>query len=225
MRTCSLLLVFLFIQPASAEVENYLLVFASDAVPYRPTRAHTYAAVVQIERQPGYPPKLLHLASLSWLPKNKIIRAFAPAETGRNVPLHETIQTSLREQRIVHMWGPYRIRPELADKFRERQATVESSFQYRGACFLSKRKICDCVRSIEEMITEKRRFIGVFGYGAASSSVVVKKAVPWIIHPQQSHAWVATMIGLDRYPINRRAFGDFTSKWDQMKSACCFRGR
>lgn len=217
MKAC--LLILLLAQPATAEVENYLLVFAGDAVPYRPTRAHTFAAVVQIERKPGCPPKLLHLSSLSWLPKDEKIRAFAPPKTGRNVPLHETIQTVLKEKRIVHMWGPYHICPELADKFRARQLKVESCFLYRGACFLSRMHICDCVRSIEEMITGKRRFIGVLGYGAAGASVVVREANPWIIHPQQTHPWVATIVGLDRYPITRHAHDEFTSRWDQLKSS------
>jgi hypothetical protein len=218
MRAASLLLVFLSAGPAAA-AEDYLLVFTADTTPYKVLKAHTFAAVVRVERAPGCPPRVVDLHSLSWLPLTMKIRGLTlRPETGRNVPLDETLRFYLACGGHVCLWGPYLIRPELAETFRGRVAAVESSFHYKGACVLSPLQVCDCVRSVEEMIGSRRRYIGVFGYGAAAGSVVVRKFSPWLIDPERDHPWVATLIGLDEYPLLRRPFGDYTSRLDQFES-------
>ncbi len=205
---------------SAREVEDYLFVFAADGVPYRPTRAHLFAALASVEKSPDNPPRLVDFTSMSWLPETMVVRALAMRpEKGRNVPLDETIEFSLKEGRLVFLWGPYRVQPEFAQRFKARVATVESSFKYQGACFLKPLEVCDCVRSVEEMIEPWRRFIGVFGYGAAAASFVVRKFTPWLVEPQQAHSWVETLIGVDKYPLIRRQYGDFTSRLDQMRAA------
>ncbi len=64
----------------------------------------------------------------------------------------------------------------------------------------------------------RRRFIGVFGYGAASSSFVVQLFEPWLINPCQTHPWVAALIGLDNYPLIRRPHGDYTFRGDRLRA-------
>jgi hypothetical protein len=96
---------------------------------------------------------------------------------------------------------------------------VEREFRYKGGCLLSPRKVCDCARSVEEMLRGDRRFIGICGYGAAAASSVVQTFSPGLVEPHQTHAWVGTLIGLDEYPLIWRAFGDYTSRRDQMKAA------
>jgi hypothetical protein len=216
MSMASLLLAFVAGQPAGTEVEDYLMVFAADSAHYRPTRAHTFAALARVARAPGGPPCLVELVSLSWLPATGKVRAFAlRCETGRNVPLDETLQTYLDSGSCVCMWGPYRVCPDLAETFKARVATVESQFKYRAACVFSRRQVCDCARSVDEMLGHRRRYIGVFGYGAAAASVIVRRCSPGLVEPEQSHPWVATLIGLDSYPLVCRSFGDYTSRWDQ----------
>jgi hypothetical protein len=217
--TC-LLLGLLPASPPAAEAEDYLIIFSADSIPYRATRTHTFVAVVSVERGRDCPPRVVCLRSLSWLPATGKVRGLAMrAEAGRNVPLDETLHTYLAAGRCVCMWGPYRIRPELAETFHARVATVESWFQYRAACRLSPRHVCDCARSVEEMVEARRRYIGVFGYGAAAASVIVQKLSPWMIEPEQCHPWVGTLIGLDGYPLVRRPFGDYTSWRDQLRSS------
>jgi hypothetical protein len=206
--------------PATVEAEDYMLIFAAEGVPYRPTHAHCFAAVVRVETAADQPPHVVDFRSLSWLPATMSVRALTlGGEKGRNVPLDETIQLCLAARRRIYLWGAYRVKPELAETFRARVITVESTFKYRPACFLSPRSVCDCVRSVEEMIEPRRRFIGVFGYGAVSASYIVRKFTPWLIEPQQSHRWVEPLLGLDRYPLIHRAFGDYTSWWEQVRSA------
>jgi hypothetical protein len=195
--------------------EDYLLVFSAESVPYKPTHAHTFAAVVRVSAAGDGPTRVLDVCSLSWLPTGGTVHAFAiRSEVGRNVPLEETLQDATASHQRICLWGPYRVCPEFSQLFRDRVAKVESSFRYRGACFLSTKSVCDCTRSLEEMVGQ-RRFIGAFGYGAASASVVVRLFEPWMIDPCQTHPWVATLIGLDKYPLVRRVHGDYTSRRDQ----------
>ncbi len=160
---------------------------------------------------------MLNVCSLSWLPVAGAIRPFAlRAEEGRNVPLDETLRDATESGRRICIWGPYLVRPEFAQSFRDRVAQVESSFRYRGACLLSPLDVCDCTRSVEEMIG-RRRYIGTFGYGEASSSVVVQMFEPWLIGPSQTHPSVSTLIGLDNYEMIHRAHGDYTYSSDQRR--------
>jgi hypothetical protein len=217
MRSLACLCALVWVAPVAAS--DYLIVFSADSVPYRPTGAHTFAAVVQTGMSPAGTPIAVDVKSLSWLPDNGNVRAFAMrSETGRNVPLDETLRDRVASGSRICAWGPYRLRPEMADKFRGRVAAVESRFQYKAACFTSPLDVCDCARSIEELVGH-RRFIGTFGYGAAVSSVIVRKYSPWLIDPQESHPDVARMIGLDEYPIIFRSYGDYATKQDQFKAS------
>jgi hypothetical protein len=215
----AILWLLLVAAPASAQCEDYLLVFAGDRARYQATHAHTFAAVVRIEKLPGALPRVVDFASISWLPETMKVRALAVrSETGRNVPLDETLRVYTSDGHVC-MWGPYRIQPELTEFFKSRAVLVESSFRYKGASFLSPRQVCDCTRAIEEMVDPNRRYIGVFGYGAAAASVVVRNFSPWIIDPEQKHPWVATLLGLDEFPLICRSYGDFTDRHDQMRSS------
>lgn len=217
MRMTSFLVVLAFTPPATAE--DYLIVFGADSVPYKAIKAHSFAAVVTVEAMPGGTPRIVELQSLSWLPAAGRVRALAiQPEVGRNVPLGETLRDYLATGCRICVWGPYLVRPELAQMFRCRVATVESSFEYKAACLLSRRGVCDCARSIEELVGE-RRYIGVFGYGAAAASVIVQKYSPWLIEPEHSHHWVGSLLGLDEYPLVYRPFGDYTSRLDQLKAS------
>ncbi len=72
---------------------DYLMVFSAESVPYRPTRAHTFAAVVRVGAAADGAPFVLDVFSLSWLPASGVIRPFAlRSEEGRNVPLDETLR-------------------------------------------------------------------------------------------------------------------------------------
>jgi len=216
MRRMTILCVLAMATPVAAE--DYLIVFSADSVPYRPTGAHTFAAVVNVETTPAGTHRT-DVKSLSWLPQNGKVRAFAlRPETGRNVPLDETLADRTAAGSKIRAWGPYLVQPEIGDMFRGRVAAVESGFKYKGACFLSRLEVCDCARSIEELVGP-RRIIGPFGYGAAVSSVIVEKYSPWLIKPEESQPWVGSLIGLDKYAIEYRAYGDYTSKQDQFKAS------
>ena len=217
MRTMCLVFLWLAV-PISAQADDYLMVFASEAAPYRPGKAHTFAAVVRVESLPGSPASVVDQCSLSWLPATGNVRPLAMRpETGRNVPLDETIRNGLAAGEQVTMWGPYRITPEFADQFKARVATVESTFQYKAASLLSPLHVCDCVRSVEEMVAP-RRYIGIFGYGTAAASTVVQKYTPGIIDPSRTHPWVASLIRLDEYTITRRSHGEYTTNKDQRRA-------
>jgi len=216
---CAVLLMALLHTAAAAPVDDYLIVFSSDSTPYRPTNGHTFAAVVQVAESTDGPPRIVDMASLSWLPATRKVRALAMrCEPGRNVPLHETLHSYLTGGGKVRMWGPYRIEPELAEQFRAHVAAVESSYRYKAACFLTFGRICDCTRALEVLTKTDNRFIGACGYGAAASSHCVQHLSPYLIEPGQEHAWVATLIGLDQYPLDRMRFGAYISRWEQLRS-------
>jgi hypothetical protein len=205
--------------PGPTAAADYLIIFAGDSAPYRATKAHTFAALVRVETTPGGPARVTDLQSISWLPETMKVRALAMRpEVGRNVPLNETLEFYLRPGSHVNAWGPYLVKPEFAATFRARVATVNGHFRYKGASFLSPRDVCDCARAVEEMARPDRRFIGIFGYGAAAASSAVRTFTPSLVEPEHSHAWVAQVAGLGAYPIRWRAFGDATSSGDQMRA-------
>lgn len=217
-------LVFLFLAaaptqpPEAVAIEDYFMVFTADRTRYNPARAHTFAAVVRIERTASEA-RVASVASLSWLPVTMKVRPLAlRPEVGRNVPLLETLQWATDNGDRINMWGPYRVQTEFADTFRARVNTVESRFQYRGACLTSPLTVCDCARSVEEMIEPRRRYIGFFGYGAAAGSYIVKKFHSYLIDPEQTHPWVGSAIGLDSYTIRARAHGDYDDRMDQLRA-------
>lgn len=220
MRAISLMFLFFPALATATEPDNYLVLFTADHVPYKPSSAHTFAAVARVAIQPDGGPCLIDLVSISWLPETMKVRPFAlRPEKGRNVPLHETLQHFQGKNSHIRAWGPYLIQPELAEIFRERAVTVESCFKYKGACLTSPRYVCDCARSIEESIEQRRRYIGVYGYGAAAGSVIVQKMSPWIVRPEQCTTWVATLMGLDGYALDYQPFGCYYTKRDQMKAS------
>jgi hypothetical protein len=202
-------------------VNDYLIILTADSIPYNPTKAHLFVALVRVEEGPRRAPRVVEQASMSWLPATMKVRPLAlRPETGRNVPLDETLRFYLATGSRICRWGPYRVQPELAQMFKARVATVESCFAYKGVCFLEPRDVCDCARAVEELLPRGgslRRYIGVFGYGAAAGSHLVRAITPWLIEPEQSHPWVATLIGLDAFgPTIFRPFGDYTSRLGQL---------
>lgn len=210
----------LLILPTQAWAEDFLIAFSADGAAYRATHAHTFAALATVEPGPDGKLRLCELHSLSWLPASGKVRALAmKPERGRNVPLHETLQQYAARGSRISMWGPYRVQPEFSCMFKSRVETVESTFAYKAASFLSPLKACDCARAVEEMIDPHRRMIGIFGYGASASSVVVQKASPWIIDSDSTCPEVSTLLGLDEYCIQRRCYGDFTSKREQFRAS------
>src|SRR5262249_60605828 len=62
---------------APAVADDYLMVFSAESVPYSPTRAHTFAAVVRVSAAADGPTRVLDICSLSWLPRAGTVRAFA----------------------------------------------------------------------------------------------------------------------------------------------------
>ena len=219
MNLAVLLVTFAGAAPAAVALEDYFMVFTTDSIPYKATGAHTFAACVQIERAADGSVRVVQVASLSWLPETMKVRGLAMlSEKGRNVPLHETLEHYLNTGSRICFWGPYRVKPEFADTFRARVCTVESSFKYKGACLTSPMDVVDCARSVEEMIDPYRRYIGVCGYGAAAGSYIVRKFSCWMIAPEQTHPWVEALIGVDKYPLVHRSFGDYTSRGDQFNA-------
>jgi hypothetical protein len=219
-RPTAVLALLLFPGPVAAD--DYLLVFAADATPYRGVRAHTFAAVVRVEADPDGVARAADVTSLSWLPATKVVRPLAVhPEPGRNVPLDETLRDYLAAGGRVSLWGPYRVRPELADAFRARVADVEARHLYKAGALFDRRTVVECARGVEETIRggERRRYVGVFGFGDAASSEVVRKFTPWLVEPHQTHPRVASAIGLDAYPIVRRSHGDYATRRDQLRSA------
>lgn len=206
--------------PDSSIRADYLIVFAGDSSPYRATTAHTFAALITVVSSPGEAPRVADLVSISWLPETLKVRALAVRpERGRNVPLDETLALYLRPPGHVSAWGPYLAHPGLAETFRARVTVVEGGYRYKGASFLSPRDVGDCARAVEEMARPDRRYIGVYGYGAAAAGSVIRTFSPGLVEPHRPHPWVAELAGLDQYPLVWRAFGDYTTRWDQFRAA------
>lgn len=202
------LLVLLSAAGADAGEAYYLIVFASQRGPNTPSHNHTFATFVRATWDDGCAsaPRV-EAHAISWLPCDMRIRAFALLpEPGRNFDLHTTLRHVLADGQTVTMWGPYQIEAELY-----RLALAEIG-RLEGGCLRYKSfdagyrsdRVTNCSHAVRSTVLGPRRLLPVIG-GQVSSLTSLRVLSPWVTEPGRVHPWVASALGLDEYPIARRA--------------------
>ncbi len=110
------------------------------------------------------------------------------------------------------MWGPYEVRKSIYRKFliqRDFMMSGRVGYQCIDSIGEAARtgKGCDCIHAMTDMDAQfGRKEYPLRKFGDAGSENIVKELVKrdLFINPAQTHDWLITALGLDRYHINRR---------------------
>src|SRR5262249_46782124 len=114
----------------------------------------------------------------------------------------------------VSLWGPYEVGPGLAYRFGVQKAFMESGdvgYQCIDSLGEAARTGagCNCIHSITDMDPQFDRNqypLRYFGDSASRNIVRQLHDRPIIICPDADHSWLLTLLGLDKYPIERRSY-------------------
>jgi hypothetical protein len=194
---------------------SYLLVFGSQGTPKRPKYTHTWATVVKVTDCGGGNAPVIQEETISWLPTSLDIHPLSfKVEPGTNFGLHFTIEEMLRQDQRVSVWGPFEVRPGFAYRFHVQKTFMESGcigYQCIDSVGEAARtgKGCNCIHSITDMdpVFDRQQYPLTFFGDAASENIVRRlheRSV--ILCPEAEHGWLLPLLGLDKFPIERRTY-------------------
>jgi hypothetical protein len=193
----------------------FLLVFGSQSTPKRPKYTHSWATVVKVTGCDGPEAPFVEEHTISWLPATLDVRPFSfCVEPGANLALHVTIEEMLRHEERVSVWGPYEVRPGLVYRFQVQKAFMESGrVGYQAIDSIGEAARtgagCDCIHAITDMdpLFDRTQYpLSYFGESASLNIVRQIHTRSIIICPQADHGWLLPLLGLNKYPIERRCY-------------------
>jgi hypothetical protein len=188
---------------ARADEAYYLLLFGSQQVPNKPDSSHSFATFVRAVWSDRCPP-CLEAHTVSWLPCNLQVRAFALApEEGHNFDLEQTLRWAHASDARVSLWGPYQIRRELYLKAVARIRVLEGGgVRYKAVDVGYPPDVAsNCIHAVSSVVDGHRLHIGPPSWGETASFCLLRQFERWIIEPHTIHPWVGRALGLDAYPI------------------------
>lgn len=201
-----ILLLFACAGRAKAQDHYFVMVFASERDGPSLNNSHTWATFVKAtEKFPqGF---VLEAHTISWLPENGRIRigALFP-EAGRNFDLMSTLNWALDAGQRIVMWGPYQINLDLYNRALAQEALLESGAVRYKAIDSGRRsdRVSNCIHAVASVADGHRLRVTTLQCGETASALVMRGMEPWLLNPGQTFDWVASALGLDRYPIIRR---------------------
>lgn len=175
-----------------------------------PSRSHTFACFVKASFDDSQPsndaPRLLAVESIaiSWLPADGTVRLFGGPAIGHNQGFAEALNWARSHGLQVSSYGPYEIRKDIFDAA-EQQAT-----RLRSGGVLYKaldngyrpRLATNCIHSVADIVPGTLLHTGT-SRGNSATQKVVAHFQPFLIDPQQTHAWVIPYFGrTERFDVN-----------------------
>ena len=201
--------------PKPANERYYVMVFGSQRVYYlRPAYTHTWATVVKATWTDGCAEPELQVDTISGLPAGLDIEPLRfSVETGVNLDLYQTLDFVIGNGEEVVMWGPYELRTSMYRRSLIHKQFLESGvvgYQCIDTVGESARTGlgCDCIHAISDMDPQYDRYrYPLIFYGFPASRRLVHEAArrQAFIDDDVEHDWLICRLGLDRYPIERRA--------------------
>jgi hypothetical protein len=198
--------------PTPPNERYYVLIFASQSTPKIARFTHCWATVVKVTDQPGGAPTI-ESHTISWYPSTMKIKPWRfRVEDGTNLDLHTTIEAVLRHHERISMWGPYEAWHGLYRRFLVQKQFMESG-EVGYQCIDTVGQApkdgsgCDCIHAMSDMdpIFDRRRYpLTYFGEAASRNIVRQVRERPILIHPDETHDWLISALGLDCYRIIRR---------------------
>jgi hypothetical protein len=203
----------LLAMPTPPNERYYVLIFASQSTPKIPRFTHCWATVAKVTDQPGEAAPKIESHTISWYPSTLKVKPWRIwVEDGTNLDLHTTIETVLRHHERISMWGPYETWHGLYRRFLVQKQFMESGevgYQCIDTIGEAPRDGagCDCIHAMSDMdpIFDRRRYpLTYFGEAASRNIVRQVRERPILIHPDETHDWLISALGLDCYRIIRR---------------------
>lgn len=200
--------------PAPPGERYFILVFGSQSTPKVPKYTHSWATLVRVTCVNGSDTSTVE-ETISWMPSSLDIKPWSGrVEPGVNLALHFTIEEMLRNKEHISVWGPYEVGPGLAHRFHVQKAFMESGrvgYQCidnfgeaaRTGCG------CNCIHAITDMdphFDRNQYPLTYFGESASRNAVRQLHTRPIIICPEADHGWLLPLLGLEKYPIERRPY-------------------
>jgi hypothetical protein len=193
----------------------FILIFGSQSTPKEAKYTHSWATVVKVAGCDGPGAHVVEEHTISWLPATLDVRALSfRVEPGANLGLHVTIEEVLRNEERVSLWGPYEVGPGLFYRFQVQKAFMESGrVGYQAIDSIGEAARtgagCDCIHAVTDMdplFARNRYPLAYFGDSASLNIVRQIHTRPIIICPEADHGWLLPLLGLDRYPVQRRSY-------------------
>jgi hypothetical protein len=204
--------------PMLGSTDDYLLFFAGEQDRYQPAKSHTFATLVRVCHHPNGRCEVLSVDTISWLPTNLRVRAFAFCpEPGWNFSMEETFDYVFAAGGYVACWGPYRVHPQLANSFRARKYELDTEHRYKGLNLIGRPKVDECVGGVDG-INPGRGRIGIFGYGENSTGRIVDLCSPYFLDKGRCHPWLLRLLGMEGAPLRFRSTGERPTKIQNLES-------
>jgi hypothetical protein len=201
---------------AKPEHEHYYVMLFGSQLPLQiPRYTHTWATMVKTTEVPGAPCQVTEVQTISWMPATLEIHPFRCwVESGTNLDLCTTIEEVLRHRERVSLWGPYETWQGLYRRFSVQKAFLDAGLigyqctdEFGEAARTGNGSNCFHALSDMDPQFDRQQYPLLF-YGDAAAKNIVRQLFtrPILIHPQQTHDWLISAIGLDHYPIERRQY-------------------
>jgi len=178
----------------------YMTIFSAQANSRDPRRTHSFATFVKAAGTgDSAKDNPIEIHTISWMPQSlDIVILRRQPEPGVNLDLASSLRWAESRNSRVSMWGPYQINKELYDRAVEQEARLNSGqVLYKALDRRFRPGIAsNCIHAVTDLDTENGLLHSGQGRGDAASRQVAQHLNRWIINPGQTHAWVASRLGL-----------------------------
>lgn len=191
-----------------ASESYYMTIFSAQANSRDPRRTHSFATFVKaIGTGDSAKDSPIEIHTISWMPQSlDIVILRRRPEPGANLDLQSSLRWAKSMNSRVSMWGPYQIDKQLYDRAVEQEASLNSGrVLYKAIDRRFRPGIAsNCIHAVSDLDIDNGLLHSGQGRGDAASQQVVQQLNRWIIDPGQTHAWVASRLGLTDQPVNQR---------------------
>jgi hypothetical protein len=197
--------------PARAQdpdASYYMTIFSAQADSRDPRRTHSFATFVKAtgtgdsaEDSP------IEIHTISWMPQSlDIVILRRRPEPGANLDLESSLRWAESRNCRVSMWGPYQIDKELYDRAVQQKARLQSGQVLYKAIDRRFRPgmASNCIHAVSDLDIDHGLLHSGQGRGDGASQQVAQHLKRWMIDPGQTHAWVASRLGLTDQPVDRQ---------------------
>ena len=185
----------------------YVMIFGSQSKPKLLQYTHTWATFIRaVGEGPDTSNYALDQHTISWLPQSLEVRtwSFLP-EPGVNLDLYQTLDAVYHDREHVTMWGPFRILPQVYERWLGVKAILDSGrAEYRAISTPRNLLISDCIHAVAAVDPIfGRDHYPLIRIGKPASRHIARQFVTRSVFDQsQTEAsWLIPRLGLDRYPI------------------------
>src|SRR5438874_312328 len=197
--------------PARAQEPDasyYMTIFSAQADSRDPRRTHSFATFVKASGTgDSAKDSPIEIHTISWMPQSlDIVILRRRPEPGTNLDLESSLRWAESRNCRVSMWGPYQISKELYDRAIKQEARLNSGLVLYKAIDRRFRPgmASNCIHAVSDLDTDNGLLHSGQGRGDEASQQVAQHLKRWMIDPGQTHAWVASRLGLNDQPVNRQ---------------------